>query len=83
LTTDAGLVLIREFDERLRLSGAVARAMSDTRTAKRTRHSMLACVRQRLFQIVGGYEDTRRGTIAVRGRVTTVRERLATSGRSR
>jgi hypothetical protein len=62
LTTDAGLVLIREFDERLRLSGAVARAMSDARTAKRTHHSMLACVRQRLFQIVGGYEDANDAT---------------------
>jgi hypothetical protein len=62
LTTDAGLVLIREFDDRLGLSGAVARAMSDARTAKRTRHSMLACVRQRLFQIVGGYEDANDAT---------------------
>jgi len=62
LTTDAGLVLVREFDERLRLSVAAARAITDGRATRKTRHSMLSCVRQRLFQIVAGYEDANDAT---------------------
>jgi hypothetical protein len=57
LTTDAGLVLVREFDEQLRLSADVVSRITDTRDARYITHDLDALVRQRLYQIVAGYED--------------------------
>jgi hypothetical protein len=57
LTTDAGLLLVREFDEQLRLSADVVSRITDTRDARYVTHDLDALVRQRLYQIVAGYED--------------------------
>ena len=57
LTTDAGLLLVREFDEQLRLSADVVSRITDTRDARYITHDLDALVRQRLYQIVAGYED--------------------------
>ena len=57
LTTDAGLVLVREFDEQLRLSADVVSRITDTRDTRYITHDLDALVRQRLYQIVAGYED--------------------------
>jgi hypothetical protein len=57
LTTDAGLVLVREFDEQLQLSADVVRRITDTRDARYITHDLDALIRQRLYQIVAGYED--------------------------
>jgi Transposase DDE domain group 1 len=57
LTTDAGLVLVREFDEHLGLSGDVVSRIGDTRDRRYITHDLEALVRQRLYQIVAGYED--------------------------
>ena len=57
LTTDAGLVLVREFDEQLRLSADVVSRITDSRTPRYITHELDALVRQRLYQIVAGYED--------------------------
>jgi hypothetical protein len=57
LTSDAGLLVLREFDERFRLTADLAGAYEDTRRADRVEHSALALLRQRVYQIVAGYED--------------------------
>jgi hypothetical protein len=57
LTTDAGLLLVREFDEQLRLSTDVVDRITDTRDARYVRHELPTLVRQRLYQIAAGYED--------------------------
>jgi len=57
LTSDAGLLLLREFDHRFRLTEDLAGAYEDPRRADRIEHSILALLRQRIYQIVAGYED--------------------------
>lgn len=57
LTTDAGLVLVREFDQQLGLSADVVGRITDTRDARYVTHGLDALVRQRLYQIAAGYED--------------------------
>jgi hypothetical protein len=57
LTTDAGLLLVREFDEQLRLSADVVSRITDSRDPRYITHDLDALVRQRLYQIAAGYED--------------------------
>ena len=57
LTTDAGLLLVREFDQQLRLSTDVVERITDTRDSRYVTHELDALLRQRLYQIAAGYED--------------------------
>jgi hypothetical protein len=57
LTSDAGLLPIREFDERIRLTEQFAAAIKDSRNASQSRHSIASMVRQRIFGILADYED--------------------------
>jgi hypothetical protein len=55
LSSDAGLLVIREFDERIGLTRQFAVALRDRR--QQPTHSLLAMVRQRVYGILAGYED--------------------------
>lgn len=57
ITSDAGAVLLREVDERLRLTRGLASCFDDRRDARFTEHSVLELVRQRVYGIALGYED--------------------------
>ena len=57
LSSDAGLLLLGQLDQRLGLTHALASVLQDQRDPKRTRHSMTDLLRQRIFQIAAGYED--------------------------
>src|SRR5215471_301096 len=57
MTSDAGLTLIREFDDRLGLTADVASRITDSRDQRYVTHDTLTLVRQRSYQIVAGYED--------------------------
>src|SRR3954447_24953236 len=57
LTSDAGLVPVRQFDERIRLTEQVAAALDDRRDPSLTRQSLLSMVRQRVYGILADYED--------------------------
>ena len=57
LTSDAGLVLLREFDEQLQLSADVIARVVDGRDPRYVTHDLGSLLRQRLYQIVAGYED--------------------------
>ncbi len=57
LTSDAGLLPIREFDESLGFTRQFADALEDTRDARYTTHSFLEMTRSRVFGILADYED--------------------------
>lgn len=57
LTSDAGLLLFREFDEQRGLTAAFAAALSDPRRAASIDHPYLQMVRARVYGILADYED--------------------------
>jgi hypothetical protein len=62
LTSDAGLVLLREFDAALDLMDAVVARLEDTRDARYITHALATLIRQRVYQIAAGYEDVNDAT---------------------
>jgi len=57
ITSDAGLLPLRAFDERHHLTRDWAESLSDPRQKERVQHDAPALLRQRIYQIVAGYED--------------------------
>lgn len=57
LSSDGGLLPIRQFDERLGLTAAFAQALDDPRDPDRSEHTFLEMVRARVYGILAGYED--------------------------
>lgn len=57
LTSDGGLVILREADRRLDLIHRVADAIPDPRDPFRTAHSQTEILTSRIFGIAAGYED--------------------------
>jgi hypothetical protein len=55
MTSDAGLIPIRQFDERWRYTRRLTDCLHDTRPIPR--HTLLEMTRQRLYGILAGYED--------------------------
>lgn len=57
ITSDAGLLLIRQADNSLRLTERIAGTIEDRRDSRYADHSMVELLRQRIYQVVAGYED--------------------------
>jgi len=57
LSSDAGLLPIREFDERIGLSRSFAAALRDVRDPKSAEHSFLEMTRSRVYGILADYVD--------------------------
>lgn len=57
LTSDAGLLPVRQFDDRIRLTEQFAAAVEDRRDPKFVEQSHLSMVRQRIYGILADYED--------------------------
>ena len=57
-TSDAGLLLPRELDERLGLSALIERHLSDPRTGYNRRFPLADLFRQYIYSRLAGYEDT-------------------------
>lgn len=57
LSSDAGLLPIRQFDEQIGLTRQFAEALVDTRDPAFCLHSRLSMVRQRVYGILADYED--------------------------
>ncbi len=57
LTSNAGLLLLREVDRRLGLVEAVDRAIPDPRDPRYTTHEQRELLAQRILAIAAGYED--------------------------
>lgn len=62
ITSDAGLVILREFDERVGLTAALPTVVADPRDTRFTAHALLTLLRQRVYQIAAGYEDANDAT---------------------
>ena len=57
ITSDAGLLLLREVDKQHRLTRRLASVLQDPRTPEMVRHKLGTMVRQRVFGVAAGYED--------------------------
>lgn len=57
LTSDAGLLPVRQFDDRIGLTRQVADALRDPRDPSLIRQPVLTMVRQRIYGILADYED--------------------------
>ena len=55
ITSDAGLLPLRQFDQRWRYTQRLAGCLVDPNPSRQ--HSLLSMLRQRLFGILAGYED--------------------------
>ena len=62
LSSDGGLLLLRQVDDQLGLAARVAAVLRDDRDPDRVVHSRLEQVRQRVFQIALGYQDANDAT---------------------
>ncbi len=57
VTTDAGLLAVRELDEALGLTRDAGDYLRDSRTGKNTRHDLAGLLRQSVYARLAGYED--------------------------
>jgi hypothetical protein len=57
LSSDAGIVLLKDIDDQLGLTRALAAVLSDPRDAGRIHFTPEDLLKQRVFQIAAGYED--------------------------
>ena len=57
VTSNGGLLLLRDVDRRLGLTASVARGLEDRRQRGKVRHRLVDMVRQRCYGLALGYED--------------------------
>jgi hypothetical protein len=57
LSTDGGILLTRQAEERVKIIAGMAERIGDKRDPKKVTHSMEQLVLQRVLQIANGYED--------------------------
>ncbi len=57
LSSDGGVMLVRQVDRKIGLSRAVAQVLSDPRDQERVTHPLRDLVAQRLYGLCCGYED--------------------------
>ncbi len=57
ITSDAGLLAVREFEKELGILAEVAQIIPDPRAQPFVRHSVERIVTQQVYQIMGGYPD--------------------------
>ena len=57
VTSDGGLILVRELDERLGLGQLIERHLTDSRRGKNTQFPLADLLRQSVYSRLAGYED--------------------------
>jgi len=63
IVSDAGLLLVRQFDQRIGFTEALSHALYDSRDPRFVLHSQRELLRQRIYQIIAGYEDANDATL--------------------
>lgn len=63
IVSDAGLLLVREFDEKIGFTQAISNVIYDPRDPRFVLHPQIDLLRQRIYQIVAGYEDCNDATL--------------------
>jgi len=59
VTSDGGLILVRELDERLGFGELIAQHLTDSRRGKNTQLPLADLLRQSVYSRIAGYEDVR------------------------
>ena len=57
VTSDGGLILVRELDERLGFGDLIAQHLTDSRHGKNTQLPLADLLRQSVYSRIAGYED--------------------------
>jgi len=57
LSADSGLFLVKQAEEKIKICQGMANCLEDSRQEGKVTHSNVRLMLQRVFQIVGGYED--------------------------
>src|SRR5665811_682713 len=57
VTSDGGLILVRELDERLSFGDLIAQHLTDSRRGKNTQLPLADLLRQSVYSRIAGYED--------------------------
>ena len=58
ITSDAGLLPIRELDEALGLTDTADGYLQESRTGRNIRHHLIPLIRQSIYSRMAGYDDT-------------------------
>ncbi len=57
VTSDGGLIMVRELDERLGMGALIERYLTDTRRGRNTQFPLADLLRQSVYSRLAGYED--------------------------
>ena len=57
ISSDTGILLLREIDERFGITSALEGILQDSRNVSHTQHSCTDILSRRIYQIAAGYED--------------------------
>jgi hypothetical protein len=57
ISSDGGMLLIRQLDERVKIVERVIAALTDRRDRRYIDHELITLLRQRIYQLAAGYED--------------------------
>ncbi len=58
LSSDTGLLLVRQAEEQIKICAGLAYCLADKREPGKVKHSLSQLISQRVYQIAAGYEDT-------------------------
>jgi len=58
LSSDAGLLLVKQAEENLKVCEGMTNCLEDNREQHKVKHPLFQLVSQRIYQIAAGYEDT-------------------------
>jgi hypothetical protein len=58
INSDTGILMLREIDQRFNVTAPLGNSLGDPRRASHLRHTYVDLIRQRVYQMAAGYEDS-------------------------